>query len=132
MQSYYHQYNLPEYLDDKILVLPNGIQSNILKEAMEEMVLEAVEQAKQTNSIAEVSFPSLFNNANKEYKFIYGRFVQYCKLFVVFLIYFLYCCSAPNRGLEDVLRIWFYIKSIIPSAELHIYYGFGYAVAFCR
>jgi protein O-GlcNAc transferase len=32
--------------------------------------------------------------------------------------------SAPNRGLETVLRVWPQIKSAIPNATLAVYYGF--------
>lgn len=43
-------------------------------------------------------------NQNQNHIFIYG--------------------SAPNRGLEYVLQQWKRIKKSIPTAELHIYYGF--------
>jgi glycosyltransferase involved in cell wall biosynthesis len=32
--------------------------------------------------------------------------------------------SSPDRGLEYVLKTWPYIRTRIPQAELHIYYGF--------
>lgn len=44
------------------------------------------------------------NQKNQNHIFIYG--------------------SAPNRGLEYVLQQWKNIKKSIPTAELHIYYGF--------
>ena len=33
--------------------------------------------------------------------------------------------SAPNRGLEIVLRAWPYIKAALPNAKLEVYYGFS-------
>ena len=33
--------------------------------------------------------------------------------------------SAPNRGLEYVLKLWPLIKKSIPGATLEVYYGFG-------
>jgi protein O-GlcNAc transferase len=36
--------------------------------------------------------------------------------------------SAPNRGLEHILRIWPIIKIHFPKAILRIYYGFGRSI----
>ena len=33
--------------------------------------------------------------------------------------------SAPNRGLEIVLRAWPYKKAALPNAKLEVYYGFS-------
>jgi glycosyltransferase involved in cell wall biosynthesis len=33
--------------------------------------------------------------------------------------------SSPNRGLKELLEMWPSIKTHIPKAELHVYYGFN-------
>lgn len=38
---------------------------------------------------------------------------------------FIYC-SSPDRGLEELLNLWSFIKKEIPDAELKIFYGWDY------
>ena len=40
------------------------------------------------------------------------------------LLRFVYA-SAPNRGLENVLKVWKDIRNHAPRAELRIFYGFS-------
>jgi hypothetical protein len=49
---------------------------------------------------------TISNGRNSQFSFIYA--------------------SAPNRGLENILEHWTMIRSAIPQATLHIYYGFRY------
>ncbi len=38
---------------------------------------------------------------------------------------FIYC-SSPDRGLEELLNLWSFIKKELPDAELKIFYGWNY------
>jgi len=35
-------------------------------------------------------------------------------------------CSSPDRGLEELLNVWPFLKKRLPDAELKIYYGWNY------
>jgi glycosyltransferase involved in cell wall biosynthesis len=73
-------------------------------------LIDASNQSRSKNGITITIVPNgiseLFalDGSNVKHNFIYG--------------------SAPNRGLQNVLESWGYIKSRIPAAILHVYYGF--------
>ena len=88
VQSSYHRYSLPEHLDGKYRILPNGISTDILHEAqLEILAVEAQAQADVdaglVGNAAGVDFqdPALknellntvLNGAHRAHKFVYGR-----------------------------------------------------------
>lgn len=112
VQSSYHKYSLPEYLNSKYMLLYNGISISLIKNVQNSIINDYfinnninISAIVIDDNMKNMILNNILNNDEKYIKFIYG--------------------SAPNRGLEDILKIWPFIKLLIPNAEFHIYYGFG-------
>lgn len=100
-----HHYNHHQYhkllsmssVNNQIFIIANGIN-------FDDSISFNISNERNNNHDSDDDDNNNHKNQNQNHIFIYG--------------------SAPNRGLEYVLQQWKRIKKSIPSAELHIYYGF--------